>query len=212
MTDDHTIDERTTDDRSEIERWTRRGAVPLADLPGHRMAADEPDVRGWDVVAPGGEPVGRVHDLLVDRASREVAAVVVDLTVREADGRSRVVLPIERVSLDERRRAMVAEDAVVSDRTPPNVLEDREVRRPRIGDVGALPDDAAPAGVSVQRSGDEEIVRVPIVEERLVVERRPVVTEVVTIRKRLVRGEDRVVEADLRKERVEVDRTDEGRR
>lgn len=195
----------------EIERWRRRGAVPLAELSAHRMADDEPDVRGWDVVAPDGEPIGRVRELLVDRASAEVAAVVADLTMRAADDASAVVLPVERVALDEGRRAVVARDAVVADRTPPNVLEDREVRRPRIGDLGALPDDAAPAGVSVERSGDEEIVRVPIVEERLVVERRPVVTEVVTIRKRLVRDGERTVEADLRKERVEVERTDEGR-
>ena len=201
-----------TDERSDIERWMRRGAVPLAELTGHRMADDEPDVRGWDVVAPDGERIGRVHDLLVDRASAEVAAVVVDLALPSADGGSRVVRPIESVSLDERRRAIVAEDAVVSERRPSHVLEERDVLRPRIGDVGALPDDAAPAGVSVERSGDEEIVRVPIVEERLVVERRPVVTEVVTIRKRVVQGGERVVEADLRKERVEVERTDEDRR
>ena len=194
----------------EIERWRRRGAVPLAELGAHRMADDEPDVRGWDVVAPDGEPIGRVRDLLVDRASAEVAAVVADLTMRAADDASAVVLPVERVALDEGRHAVVARDAVVADRTPPNVLEDREVRRPRIGDLGALPDDAAPAGVSVERRGEEEIVRVPIVEERLVVERRPVVTEVVTIRKRLVRDGERTVEADLRKERVEVERTDEG--
>lgn len=194
----------------EIERWRRRGAVPLAELSAHRMADDEPDVRGWDVVAPDGEPIGRVRELLVDRASAEVAAVVADLTMRAADDASAVVLPVERVALDEGRRAVVARDAVVADRTPPNVLEDREVRRPRIGDLGALPDDAAPAGVSVERRGEEEIVRVPIVEERLVVERRPVVTEVVTIRKRLVRDGERTVEADLRKERVEVERTDEG--
>lgn len=200
-----------TDDRNEIERWTRRGAVPLADLPDHHMAADEPDVRGWDVVAPGGEPVGRVRDLLVDRTSKEVAAVVVDLTVREAEGRSRVVLPIERVALDERARAIVAADAMVSEPTPSHLLDADDVRRPDVAAARALPDDAAPAGVSVERTGDEEIVRVPIVEERLVVERRPVVTEVVTIRKRLVRDGAQVVEADLRKERVEVERTDEGR-
>ena len=197
-----------TDDRSDIERWTRHGAVPFSELTDHRMAADEPDVRGWDVVAPDGERIGRVDDLLVDRASAEVVGVVVELTMRSADGLSRVVRPIERVALDERRRAVVAEDAVVTAAAPPNVLEDRGVRRPRIGDVGALADDAAPAGVSVERSGDEEIVRVPIVEERLVVERRPVVTEVVTIRKRLVQGGERVVEADLRRERIDVDRTD----
>jgi len=190
-----------SDERSDIDRWIAGGAVPLADLTGHRMADDEPDVRGWDVVAPDGERIGRVHELLVDRASAEVAAVVVDLALPSADGASRVVRPIESVSLDERRRAVVAEDAVVTARGASHVLEERDVHHPHA-------DDAPPAAVSVERSGDEEIVRVPIVEERLVVERRPVVTEVVTIRKRVVPGGERVVEADLRKERVEVERTD----
>jgi uncharacterized protein (TIGR02271 family) len=46
---------------------------------------------------------------------------------------------------------------------------------------------------------------VPVVEEELVVERRPVVKEVVVIRKRAVQ-EEQVVEADLRRERIDVDR------
>ncbi len=190
-----------TDDRSDIERWIRAGAVPLADLSGHRMADDEPDVRGWDVIAPDGERIGRVHELLVDRASAEVAAVVVDLTLPSADGASRVVRPIERVSLDERRRAVVAEDAVVAERGTAPAERAATASTERAA--------TASTDVSVERSGGEEVVRVPIVEERLVVERRPVVTEVVTIRKRLVPDADRVVEADLRKERVEVERTDE---
>ena len=71
---------------------------------------------------------------------------------------------------------------------------------------------AAPAaghlGVTVERTADgEEIIRVPIVREELVVERRPVVKEVLVIRKRAAH-DDRVIEADLRRERVDVDRTD----
>jgi len=59
----------------------------------------------------------------------------------------------------------------------------------------------APDGGAV-RETDEEIV-VPIVEEELVVETRPVVKEELVIRKRLVQ-ETHVVEADLRKEVVDV--------
>ncbi len=46
-------------------------------------------------------------------------------------------------------------------------------------------------------------IRIPIVEEELVIEKRPVVREVLVIRKRVV-TETRDVEADLRRERVEV--------
>ena len=63
-------------------------------------------------------------------------------------------------------------------------------------------------GVTVERTASgEEIIRVPVVEEELVVERRPVVKEVVVVRKRAV-AEERVIEADLRRERVQVDRAD----
>ena len=64
--------------------------------------------------------------------------------------------------------------------------------------------------MTVERTADGgEVVRVPIVEEELVVERRPVVKEVLVIRKRAVRDE-RVVEADLRREQLHVDRRPEG--
>ena len=199
-----------TDDRDDLAPWARRGIVPLGELAGHHMADDEPDVRGWDVLAPNAERIGRVAELLVERGTAEVAAVVVTLTMRAADGASRVVLPIERVAIAAGERALVARDAEVGDREPSNVIDAGTVtRRPGVAERGALPDDAVPTGVTVERDGDEEIVRVPIVEERLVVERRPVVTEVVTIRKRLVRDGERVIEADLRKERVDVQRTDD---
>ncbi len=50
----------------------------------------------------------------------------------------------------------------------------------------------------------EDEIRIPIVEEELVIEKRPVVREVLVIRKRVV-TETREVEADLRKERIEVE-------
>jgi PRC-barrel domain protein len=45
---------------------------PLAEVPGFRGAAGDPDVRGWEVVALAGERVGRVHELLVDAAAGRV--------------------------------------------------------------------------------------------------------------------------------------------
>jgi photosynthetic reaction center H subunit len=54
--------------------------------------------------------------------------------------------------------------------------------------------------------GQDEI-RVPITEEEVVVEKRPVVKEELVVRKREVEDTEEV-EADLRKERIEVDRPD----
>jgi uncharacterized protein (TIGR02271 family) len=58
--------------------------------------------------------------------------------------------------------------------------------------------------------GDDEIV-VPIVEEEIVVEKRPVVKEEIRIRKEVVEGEE-IVEEDVRKEEVDIDDETLGRR
>jgi uncharacterized protein (TIGR02271 family) len=57
--------------------------------------------------------------------------------------------------------------------------------------------------VSEDEIGDDEI-RVPVIEEEIVVEKRPVVTEELRIRKDVVEDEE-IVEEDVRKEEVEVD-------
>jgi uncharacterized protein (TIGR02271 family) len=51
--------------------------------------------------------------------------------------------------------------------------------------------------------GDDEI-RVPVVEEEIVVEKRPVVKEEIVVKKRAV-SDERTVEADVRRERIDVD-------
>jgi uncharacterized protein (TIGR02271 family) len=51
----------------------------------------------------------------------------------------------------------------------------------------------------------EEELRIPILEEELVVQKRVVVAEELIVRKRVVE-ETREIEADLRKERIEIDR------
>ena len=59
--------------------------------------------------------------------------------------------------------------------------------------------------------GDDEI-RVPVVEEEIVVEKRPVVKEELRIRKDVVEDEE-IIEEDVRKEEVEIDdQTQRGRR
>jgi uncharacterized protein (TIGR02271 family) len=62
---------------------------------------------------------------------------------------------------------------------------------------------AVPAGDEAAQIGEEDIV-VPVVEEEIVVDKRPVVKEEIRIRKRVVE-EVEVVEEDVRKEEVEID-------
>ncbi len=56
--------------------------------------------------------------------------------------------------------------------------------------------------------GDDQEIRVPLMREEAVVEKRPVVREEIIIRKRAVQ-ENQTVEADLRRERVDVDGLDD---
>lgn len=62
--------------------------------------------------------------------------------------------------------------------------------------------------VEANRAGDVEIgedeIRVPVVEEEIVVEKRPVVKEEIVVKKRAVTDE-RTVDADVRRERIDVD-------
>jgi len=70
--------------------------VPLASLPEFRVAAGDPDPRGWPLVGAGGERIGRVEELLVDplllRARYLVCAVA-------GDG-PQVRVPAAQVQLD----------------------------------------------------------------------------------------------------------------
>jgi hypothetical protein len=60
----------------------------------------------------------------------------------------------------------------------------------------------------IVEDGDE--IRVPVVEEEIVVERRPVVRELLRFRKGVVEDEE-VIEEDVRKEEIDIDdRTERG--
>ena len=174
----------------------RASLVPMSSLPDLRLAAGEPDIRGWHVLGADAQPLGSVEELLVDPATAEVAALAV------ATGGALVVLPMHAAEIDPRQRAVHATLTREQFAALPRGQSQRRVRET----------DSAHAhpGVTVERTADGgEVVRVPIVEEELVVERRPVVKEVLVIRKRAVRDE-RVVEADLRREQLHVDRRPEG--
>jgi photosynthetic reaction center H subunit len=53
--------------------------APLKELKDYKVASDDPDVRGWNVLARDGRPIGEVHDLLVDTAAMRVRYLDVEL-------------------------------------------------------------------------------------------------------------------------------------
>jgi hypothetical protein len=197
--------------------------IPLRSLPDQRLAPDEPDVRGWELLDAEGTPRGSVAELLVEPTTSEVAALAITSL---GGAHEAYVVPMERVQIDERHhrvrtdllpsqlaampRLTSATSPAQPVATPPAPTAARPTAQPPVRPTAPSPthQQQAHPGVSVERTADGvEIVRVPIVEEELVIERRPVVKEVVVIRKRAIQ-EDRVVAADLRRERVDVDRSD----
>lgn len=203
---------------------TDRKLVPLEYLPGYRMADDEPDVRGWNVVARGGAPVGRVVDILVDREAAEVAGLLLTVPPARPGGEmGQATLPMERIRIDEERRVLIVEDDAApavghAAATPDRPVDSPAAAADRTANAPTAPAPAPPqaADAADRRAAEgesradatgEEVRRVPVYEERLVVTRRPVVKEMLVIRKRAVQ-DTRVVEADLRRERVDVERHD----
>jgi len=120
-------------------------------------------------------------ELRVQRSEEELRAGTRERRAGSVNVRKRVRTDHERLSVPKRREEVSVE------RVP---VEEREASEAEIGE-------------------DDE-VRIPVVEEEVVVEKRPVVKEEIRLRKEVVEEEE-VVEEDVRKEEVEVeDRIERG--
>ncbi len=73
------------------------GLEPLRSLHGYRIAREEPDVRGWQLVGADGAELGVVRDLIVDVDAEQVRYLAVQQDTR------RVLLPIGFLDIDTRR-------------------------------------------------------------------------------------------------------------
>ena len=74
----------------------RERLMLLGQLKDLRVSKGEPDIRGWPVVTNDGQRIGRVRDLLVELATREVRYLDVSFDLALAGGRPdlRVAIPI----------------------------------------------------------------------------------------------------------------------
>jgi uncharacterized protein (TIGR02271 family) len=161
--------------------------------PGERVEAQRAETLGRSgerVTGPttggadrerGGD-LGGEDELRVQRSEEELRASVRERETGGVNVRKRVRTDREEVRVPKKR-----EEAQV-ERVP---AEERGVSE--TGERGA-------SGVDI---GEDEI-RVPIIEEEIVVEKRPVVKEEIRIRKNVVEEEE-VVETDVRKEEVDID-------
>jgi hypothetical protein len=67
-----------------------------------KISEGDPDIRGWEVRTVGGRVIGKINDLLVDEAAREVVMLEVDL-----DGTDRHALaPIRAADIDRELRVV----------------------------------------------------------------------------------------------------------
>jgi uncharacterized protein (TIGR02271 family) len=76
--------------------------VPLDELSDFKVADDDPDVRGWDVLSADGRRIGEVENLLVDRTAMKVRYldVEVDDDLVQQDRERHVLIPIGYARLD----------------------------------------------------------------------------------------------------------------
>lgn len=162
------------------------------------------------------EPVGQEPVEHEPIAEEPIAEEPVTRQTRDAEVRDEDEVRVQRT--EEELRAGTREREAGSVNVRKRVRTDREqVRVPRRREevtVERVPASESPGdagGTSGGTSGgapgagsEEEEIRIPVVEEEVVVEKRPVVKEEIRIRKNVVE-EEAVVEEDVRKEEIEVD-------
>ena len=155
--------------------------VRLSDLGKWDVAEGEPDIRGWEVRTIGGRELGKINELLVDPDAGEV--VMLDVGLSGSDRHA--LVPLRIVEIDRHARVV----------------------RMDSGDMAASADaDAAstaggatvPAPETATRTwADSGRVRYPTADGEKVVERRPLVEEVV-VRRRVVGTDEHVTSTEAK--------------
>lgn len=75
----------------------------------YKVASDDPDVRGWDVLDSTGTKLGEVDELIVDTSAMKVRylEVEVDDNLSDADDDHHILLPIGSATLDSENKNVV---------------------------------------------------------------------------------------------------------
>ncbi len=168
------------------------GVQPLRSLDGLEVADGYADVRGWSVSREDGALLGTVRELLVDPDGMRVTYL--DVALAHGGEGSHARMPVDAVRIDTVARTVVAPQGLASPEAGPTITAERTAA----GRAGV--------GRGTKGSGEEEEVRIPVVEEEFVVTKRPVVKEEIVVTRHAVQ-EDQTIEADLKRERVDFDDT-----
>ena len=184
MAHENDRDRRDTAGVGPDPQWTGH-LYRLSDTGNYKIAEGEPDIRGWEVRTLAGGEVGEVDDLLIDPHRGEV--VMLDIDLKGAD--DHVNVPIRGVQLDHDRKCVIVDSGDIRDARD-RLLSDadddvRRRREPGRADPRDPDDRAIEASREVRygRMADDRDT------EEIVVERRPVVEEVV-VRRRVGESEE----------------------
>lgn len=186
---------------------SRRRLMSIDDLDGYTIAKGEPDIRGWDVTTLNGRELGQVEDLLIDPERGEV--VMLEIALR--GDRLHAEVPIRSVQLDRKRNVVVVDSGDVEgrttdrgrarDRVDPDERErmrstyggtrgdlrydERDYDRDADADELRRREEEARRGDHEMRRRDESLAdrRQNGEVEETVIERRPVIEEVVVRRR-----------------------------
>jgi hypothetical protein len=168
----------------------------LSRLPKYEVERHQPDPRGWAVVNREGRHVGSATDLLVDTERMTATYVDVELDTKLFDlggDDPHVFVPIEharqegnRLVVDDISSNWVSEVRTARERQRYEFWDrfwhrdarDEEPRRARTIQTRTDPDDLQRA-IDEVKPGQE--VRIPVVREEIVVERRPVEREEIVV-------------------------------
>lgn len=176
------------------ETARRRRLVSLDQLDGYSLAEGEPDIRGWDVRTLSGRDIGEIEDLLIDPDHGEVVMVEVELR----EGGVHAEVPIRSVQLDRSAKSVLVDsgdidrryDQRARDRTLAADRDDHRAahadtnRRVTYGSREVHETDQDHVAATRDRDAAESAHTTEGAEE-VVVERRPVIEEVV-VRRRVV--------------------------
>jgi sporulation protein YlmC with PRC-barrel domain len=91
--------------------------VPLDELDDFRVSRDDPDPRGWEVVAADGRKIGEVDELLVDTGAMKVRYLDVDLDDGMVAGEHdrHVLVPIGYARLDRDHDRVIVDEITSHD-------------------------------------------------------------------------------------------------
>jgi sporulation protein YlmC with PRC-barrel domain len=171
----------------------------LSRLRDYEVERHEPDPRGSTVVNREGRSVGEVEDLIVDTERMVAIFLDVELDAKAFDFRdddAHVLVPVERARTDGKRVVVddissewVAELRAARQRHRyefwdrwwhrTEMAPEAESRTTRIRRVSPAPADDLERVIHEVRPGEE--VRIPVVKEEIVVERRAVEHEEVVV-------------------------------